>query len=73
MQKYILKKQVQEISVSVKNNFMIFLGRAPYAGKACAFCFGSGYTLQVLIRYAHCGLSAAIPHADRCAYIYTHA
>jgi len=25
--------------------------------------FRSGYALQVLIRYAHCGLSAAIPHA----------
>jgi len=23
--------------------------------------------------YACCGLSAAIPHADRCAYIYAHA
>jgi len=26
--------------------------------------FRSGYALQVLIRYAHCGLSAAIPHAE---------
>jgi hypothetical protein len=34
---------------------------------------GSGYTLQVLIRYAHCGLSAAIPHADaRVLITYTH-
>jgi len=30
--------------------------------------FRSGYTLQVLIRYAHCGLSAAIPHADARTY-----
>jgi hypothetical protein len=37
-------------------------GRAP-----CAYASGSGYTLQVLTGYACCGLSAAIPHADRCA------
>jgi len=30
--------------------------------------FRSGYTLQVLIRYAHCGLFASIPHADTRVY-----
>jgi len=33
-------------------------------GVSLRYRFGSGYALQVLIRYAHCGLSAAIPHAD---------
>jgi len=43
-------------------------GRVPTQVGLTPFCFGSGYTLQVLIRYAHCGLSAAIPHA--CARVY---
>jgi hypothetical protein len=38
--------------------FFYFLWRVP------SLRFGSGYALQVLIRYAHCGLSAAIPHAE---------
>jgi len=42
----------------------IFDGRAPFAD-----ALGSGYTLQVLIRYAHCGLFAAIPHADTRVHI----
>jgi len=43
------------------------LGRVPFA---CAS--GSGYALQVLIRFAHCGLSAAIPHADTRVHTRTH-
>jgi len=41
-------------------------------GVPLRYRYGSGYPLQVLIRYAHCGLSAAIPHADMRAYIYAH-
>jgi hypothetical protein len=35
-----------------------------FLGVPLRYRFGSGYTLQVLVRYAHCGLSAAIPHAE---------
>ena len=50
--------------------FVLIYGRAPSQVVLAPFCFGSGYTLQVLIRFAHCGLFAPIPHADMCAHMY---
>jgi len=46
-----------------------YLGLFSFMGVSFT-AFRSGYSLQVLIRYAHCGLSAAIPHAGM--RVHTH-
>jgi len=52
------KKLFQVFRLFYYLGVLTFYGRVP-----CACASGSGYTLQVLVRFAHCGLFATIPHA----------